>query len=52
METCRCVDDKWENHTNVENKEKAKAASTYRPITYLSLVWKSLTVVIMDEMDF
>ena len=32
-----------------KDKEKGKAASNYRPITSLSLVWKLLTGVIGEE---
>ena len=32
-----------------KDKEKGKAASNYRPITYLPLVWKLLTGVIAEE---
>ena len=37
-----------------KDKEKGKAGSNYRPITYLPLVWKLLTGVIAEEkfMDF
>ena len=43
------VDDKGENNTNGERQIKGKAASNYRPITCLSLVWKLLTGVIAEE---
>ena len=32
-----------------KDKEKGKAASNYRPITYLPLVWKLLAGVIAEE---
>ena len=42
---------KVENNTNAKGKEKGKAASHYRPITCLSLVWKLLTGAIAEEIN-
>ena len=44
------VDDKGENNTNAERQRKA--ASNYRPITCLPLVWKLLTGVIAEVYRF
>ena len=43
------MDDKRENTTNAEYEEKGKAASNYRPITCMPLLWKLLTGVIVED---
>ena len=43
------VDDKRENNINAERQKKSPAASNYRHIICLPLVWKLLTGVIAEE---
>ena len=46
---CANMDDEGENNTKEKRQAKGKAASNYRPITCLLLVWKLLTGVIAEE---
>ena len=47
------MDDKGENNLLMQkDKEKGKAASNYRPITCLPLIWKLLTGVIAKVFGF
>ena len=43
------VDDKGEDNTNTERQRKFKAASNYRPVACLPLVWKLSTDVTGKE---